>query len=102
MSLIVKVQPSDTRLPRLQFSYTREEPPKITAKKPGQGIYNPSGKRLYTLKEAARYLGRSESSMRELVWDGKIPAVRAKGTRKIFLDVVDLTEYIDRNKSIYR
>jgi hypothetical protein len=33
-------------------------------------------KRLYTLKEAAEYLGRSDWAMRELMWKGAIPYVR--------------------------
>jgi excisionase family DNA binding protein len=67
-----------------------------------QGINNPLGKRLYTLKEAAEYLGRSDWSMRELIWGGKIPVVRGDGARKIFLDIKDLDEYIGRNKSTYQ
>ena len=67
-----------------------------------QGIYNPLCKRLYTLKEAAEYLGRSDWSMRELIWAGKIPIVRGDGNRKIFLDVKDINDYIERNKSIYQ
>jgi len=66
------------------------------------GITNPLGKRLYTLKEAARYLGRSNWSMRELIWSRKIPVVRGDGDRKIFLDIKDIDEFIDRNKSIYQ
>ena len=58
-------------------------------------------KRLYTLKEAAAYLGRSEWSMRELIWAGKIPVVRGGGRRKIFLDIMDLMEFVDGNKSTY-
>jgi excisionase family DNA binding protein len=64
-------------------------------------ILNPARKRLYTLKEAAEYLGRSEWSMRELIWSGSIPVVRAEGGRKIFLDIEDLNDFINRNKSIY-
>lgn len=56
-------------------------------------------KRLYTLKEAAQYLGRSEWGMRELIWSGKVPVVRPEGERKIFLDIIDLEEFILRNKS---
>ena len=59
-------------------------------------------KRLYTLKEAAQYLGRSDWSMRELIWAGKIPIVRGDGDRKIFIDVKDIDDYIERNKSIYQ
>jgi len=59
-------------------------------------------KRLYTLKEAARYLGRSDWGMRELMWAGKIPFVRPDGGRKIYFDVSDLDEYIEINKSVFR
>ncbi len=69
--------------------------------KKGHGIHSPVSKRLYTLKEAAQYLGRSEWSMRELIWAGKIPVVRNEGGRKIFLDIEDLNAFINRNKSTY-
>lgn len=58
-------------------------------------------KRLFTLKEAADYLGRSEWGVRELIWAGEIPVVRQEGGRKIFLDIEDLNDFINRNKSIY-
>ena len=58
-------------------------------------------KRLYTVKEAAEYLGRSEWGMRELIWAGEIPVVRQEGGRKIFLDIKDLMEFIEKNKSTY-
>lgn len=58
-------------------------------------------KRLYTLKEAAIYLGRSEWGMRELAWSGKIPVVREEGGRKIYFDIGDLIEFINKNKSAY-
>ena len=41
-----------------------------------QRIRNPLVKRLYTLKEAAEYLGRSEWGMRNLVWAQAIPVVK--------------------------
>ncbi len=63
---------------------------------------DPSPKRLFTLKEAAQYLGRSEWSMRELIWAGISPVVKASGSRKIFIDIQDLDAFISRNKSIYR
>ena len=66
-----------------------------------QGISNPTFKLLYTLKEAAEYLGRSEWGMREVIWSGAIPVVRAEQGRKIFLDIEDLNDFINRNKSIY-
>ena len=69
--------------------------------KKAQGICNPLSKRLYTLKEAAEYLGRSEWGMRELIWAGAIPIVRRQGARKIFVDILDLIDYVNRNKMIY-
>ena len=62
---------------------------------------NPTGKRLYTLQEAARYLGRSNWGMRDLIWAGKIPVVREDGGRKIFIDFHDLVAYVERNKAVY-
>jgi excisionase family DNA binding protein len=64
-------------------------------------ISNPKPKRLYTLKEAAEYLGRSEWGMRELAWAGRIPVVKPEGGRKIFFDILDLMEFIEKNKSTY-
>jgi hypothetical protein len=80
----------------------REKATKNQCVKKEQGIANPLGKRLYTLREAAIYLGRTVWGMRELYWAGEIPIVRGDGNRKIFLDIVDLNEYITRNKSIYQ
>ena len=66
-----------------------------------QGIRNPLCKRLYTLKEAAAYLGRSEWGMRDLIWKQEIPVVKNRGGRKIFLDVQDLEAFIENNKAVY-
>jgi hypothetical protein len=38
--------------------------------------------------------------MRELIWAGEIPIVRGNGNLKIFLDIKDIDDYIERNKSI--
>jgi len=66
-----------------------------------QKIYNPLRKRLFTLKEAAEYLGRSEWGMRDLIWKRLIPVVMNNGGRKIFIDVMDLDAYVERNKTVY-
>lgn len=58
-------------------------------------------KRLYTLKEAAEYLGRSVWSMRDLIWSGKLPVVKENGGRKIYLDILDLEKFVNKNKEIY-
>ncbi len=78
----------------------KKAPSKETASG-GSVASNPTGKRLFTLKEAARYLGRSDWGMRDLIWAGKIPVVREEGGRKIFIDVNDLVAYVERNKAVY-
>jgi excisionase family DNA binding protein len=75
---------------------------KINKEISGQGIYNPLSKRLFTLKEAADYLGRSVWSMRELIWSGTIPVVKPDRGRKIYVDIVDLDSFITKNKSVYQ
>lgn len=64
-------------------------------------IRNPLCKRLYTIKEAAEYLGRAEWGVRDLIWKKEIPVVRGRGSRKIFLDISDLEAYVNRNKYVY-
>ncbi len=53
-------------------------------------------KRLYSLPEAATYLGRSTWSVRRLIWNGALPQVRAGG--RVHVDVRDMDEFIERNK----
>lgn len=53
-------------------------------------------KRLYTIEEAAIYLGRTAWSVRELIWSGKLPSVRVG--RRIHIDFHDLNVFIDRYK----
>ncbi len=74
---------------------------KIHMNKKANEINKPSSKRLYTLQEAAIYLGRGLYGMRELVWAGEIPAVKGNNARKIYVDIIDLDNYIDRNKAVY-
>ena len=73
-----------------------------TSSQKGQGGGHPTRKRLYTLKEGAAYLGRSEWGMRELIWAGAIPVVKQQTARKIFLDINDLDRFVEANKSVYR
>ena len=54
-------------------------------------------KRLYSIKEASVYLGRSVAAVREMIWAGKLPYVRAD--RRIYLDIYDMDEWIERNKT---
>ncbi len=53
-------------------------------------------KRLYSVKEAATYLGRTPHAIRELQWDGVLPAVKVG--RRIHFDVFDLDKFIDQHK----
>jgi len=76
-----------------------EKPDKVKRKR--YEINKPTSKRLYTLQEAAIYLGRGLYGMRELVWSGEIPAVKGENARKIYVDIIDLDNYIDRNKAVY-
>ena len=55
-------------------------------------------KRLYSIKEAASYLGRSEWGVRELVWAGRIPFVKVG--RRVHIDIHDLDNFIEQNKII--
>lgn len=52
--------------------------------------------RLLTLQQASVYLGISPWTVRELIWRGRLPAVRI--TRKVHLDLRDLDSFIERAK----
>jgi excisionase family DNA binding protein len=53
-------------------------------------------KRLFSLSEAAQYLGRSTWSVRRLIWNGELPQVRAGG--RVHVDVRDLDDFIEKHK----
>ncbi len=53
-------------------------------------------KRLFTIKEAAVYLGRPVWGVRTLIWNGRIPVIQ--DGRKYFIDINDLDDYIERQK----
>jgi excisionase family DNA binding protein len=53
-------------------------------------------KRLYSVKEAASYLGRSVTALREMIWAGKLPYI--KDGRRILLDVQDMDEWIEKSR----
>ena len=59
---------------------------------------NPKGpvKRLYSIPEAAFYLGRTVDGLREIIWAGKLPCV--KDGRRVLIDVHDMDDFIERNK----
>ena len=53
-------------------------------------------KRLYNVKEAGRYLGRSPWTIRRLIREGVLPQVRQG--RRVMLDVVDMDRFIEKYK----
>ena len=71
----------------------------IHGKKKAHGMLNPLPKRLYSLPEAAHYMGRTLWSMRELIWKGSIPIVREG--KRIFVDIVDMDAYAEKHKTTY-
>jgi len=56
-------------------------------------------KRLYNLKEAAVYLGRTVCAVGEMLWAGKMPYV--KDGKRILLDIKDMDEWIEKSKTRY-
>src|SRR5262245_59225029 len=55
-------------------------------------------KRLYTIGEAAIFLGRNKWSVRRLIWVGELPAVRVG--RRVHLDVHDMEAFIEKHKEV--
>jgi excisionase family DNA binding protein len=55
-------------------------------------------KRLYTVPEAAEYLGRSIWSIRRLIRDGVLPSVRVQG--RVHLDHADMENLIEQSKVV--
>lgn len=53
--------------------------------------------RLLTIEQAAAYIGRTPEAMQHLASSGKIPTVRAD--RRVFIDRLDLDEWIRDNKT---
>ncbi len=53
-------------------------------------------KRLYAIKEAAQYMGRTERALREMIWAKKIPIIR--DGKKILLDIKDMDAWIETHK----
>ena len=52
--------------------------------------------RLYNVKEAGRYLGRSPWTIRRLIRDGVLREVRQG--RRVMLDILDLDQFIEKFK----
>jgi len=72
----------------------------IIEKNKAQGILNPSGPRLLTIKQASKHLGLTVWAVRERIWAGHIPVVRFPGGRKMYLDRSDIDNFIEKNKVV--
>ena len=55
-------------------------------------------KRLYSIDEAAIYLGRSSWGVRRLIWKGMLPQVR--GDKRVHVDVQDMDAFIEKYKEV--
>ena len=51
---------------------------------------------LYSLKDAAVYLGRPKAAVRELIWSGRLPYIQ--DGRKMYVDLYDIEQYIQDTK----
>jgi excisionase family DNA binding protein len=72
---------------------------KVAAKVSAQ-LANSSGSgvrpRLLSLEQAANYIGRTLPAVQHMVSEGQVPTVRSD--RRVFVDVRDLDEWIEKNK----
>lgn len=55
-----------------------------------------TAKRLFSVPEAAQYLGRTEGALRELIYKGRLPQVKLD--RRVQLDRHDLDRLIETSK----
>lgn len=72
------------------------QPTEIKEEKTAHRISYP--KRLFTIFETARYLGRGTDSVREMIWTKEFRVVQKGERGKIYLDIKDLDAWIDKNK----
>jgi excisionase family DNA binding protein len=54
--------------------------------------------RLFTVKQAAAYLGRSVYGTRELIWKGVLPYIQDGRGGKVWIDRKDVDGWIEKNK----
>jgi excisionase family DNA binding protein len=69
---------------------------KIRAELSGSGLSTRIQPALFTVKEAAVYLGRSEQAVQHLIFQKELPVVRVG--RRVHLDRRDLEAWIEKNK----
>jgi len=56
-------------------------------------------KRLYSIPEAAVYLGRTVWAVREMLYNGKMPFI--KDGRRVMLDIRDIDAWIEKSKTSF-
>jgi len=52
------------------------------------------------VKEAAQYLGMSQSKVRQLAWTGQVPFIQECPNALVLLDIADLDRWIDAHKEV--
>ena len=82
---------------RAQFRQGMTKVERLSKYKAARKAPRGPAKRLYTVPEAACYLGRTVDGLREMLYAGKLPFI--KDGRRVLLDVNDMDAYIDRNKT---
>jgi len=63
------------------------------------GVASPVSRRLLRVKDAAHYLNVSHWKVRQLLQSGKVPYFQDGEGSLILLDIHDLDQFIERNKS---
>lgn len=82
---------------RAQFRQDMTKVERITKYKAERKSPKGPAKRLYTVPEAAHYLGRTVDGLREMLYVGKLPYV--KDGRRVLLDIQDMDRYVEANKT---
>ena len=59
---------------------------------------NPILPRLLSIKKACEYSGLTAWTLRSLIWSGELPVIQFEGTRKMYVDMADLSKVIEANK----
>jgi len=75
----------------------------VGAERPAKGerMTNPVVPRLLSIRQASERSGLTLWTVRSLIWSGDLPVVQFSGQRKQYIDMRDLNEVIERNKSRY-
>ncbi|MGA2119203.1 MAG: helix-turn-helix domain-containing protein [Bryobacteraceae bacterium] len=89
------IQPANIDLESLLDALAERVAEKLKPSMPG-AVSRQAAPRLFTVDQAASYLGRTKASVQHMVSAGRLPIVRAD--RRVFLDVRNLDAWIEQNK----